>query len=136
MVQANYMSMSHQPPGEPQLEDRIKATGYELADPTDSIPYPSNENVAYRASYSTSNRDATSLYEDAISAEKVVEQWMDSPGHRANILNPDYTYLGVGYGSIHDSEDVENYELNSLGESDRVTAFYTQVFATPESIDI
>ena len=27
----------------------------------------------------------------------VVERaWMNSPGHRANILNPDYTHIGVG----------------------------------------
>ena len=27
----------------------------------------------------------------------VVEGWMNSPGHRANILNGDFTYIGVGY---------------------------------------
>ncbi|MFF8812749.1 CAP domain-containing protein [Streptomyces pactum] len=27
----------------------------------------------------------------------VVQDWMDSPGHRANILSPDFTWLGVGY---------------------------------------
>ena len=26
-----------------------------------------------------------------------VEQWMNSPGHRANILNENYTHIGVGY---------------------------------------
>ncbi len=26
----------------------------------------------------------------------VVKQWMNSPGHRANILNPGYLYLGTG----------------------------------------
>ena len=29
--------------------------------------------------------------------EKVVEDWMNSPGHRANILNPEYSYMGVGH---------------------------------------
>ncbi len=29
-------------------------------------------------------------------AEAVVEQWMNSPGHRANILRPEFRYLGVG----------------------------------------
>jgi uncharacterized protein YkwD len=29
-------------------------------------------------------------------AKIVVEGWMNSPGHRANILNPDFTYLGCG----------------------------------------
>ena len=29
-------------------------------------------------------------------AEAVVKGWMDSPGHRANILNPDFEYIGCG----------------------------------------
>lgn len=29
------------------------------------------------------------------SAADVVQAWMNSPGHRANILNPDFTHLGV-----------------------------------------
>ena len=31
-----------------------------------------------------------------ISAAQMVSNWMNSPGHRANILNPSYTHLGVG----------------------------------------
>ncbi|WP_336789293.1 CAP domain-containing protein [Paenibacillus sp. MMO-177] len=27
----------------------------------------------------------------------VMEAWMNSPGHRANILSPKFTHLGVGY---------------------------------------
>ena len=30
-------------------------------------------------------------------AEEVVTAWMNSEGHRANILNADYTHIGVGY---------------------------------------
>lgn len=33
----------------------------------------------------------------SITAEDVVRSWMNSPGHSANILNGDYTELGVGY---------------------------------------
>ncbi|MFX3661259.1 MAG: CAP domain-containing protein [Ectobacillus sp.] len=29
--------------------------------------------------------------------EEVVKAWMDSPGHRANILNNTFTHIGVGY---------------------------------------
>lgn len=29
--------------------------------------------------------------------QEVVQAWMNSPGHRANILNGSYTHLGVGY---------------------------------------
>jgi uncharacterized protein YkwD len=29
-------------------------------------------------------------------ARVIVDSWMTSPGHRANLLNPNYTHLGVG----------------------------------------
>ncbi|NJR62658.1 MAG: hypothetical protein HC769_29995, partial [Cyanobacteria bacterium CRU_2_1] len=28
---------------------------------------------------------------------EVVRSWMKSPGHRQNILNPNFTEIGVGY---------------------------------------
>lgn len=31
------------------------------------------------------------------SAEEVVKGWMNSPGHRQNILTPDFTHIGIGY---------------------------------------
>ena len=37
-------------------------------------------------------------------AAKVVQQWMNSPGHRANILRSDYTELGVGYAYKENSQ--------------------------------
>jgi uncharacterized YkwD family protein len=30
------------------------------------------------------------------SAVRAMEDWMNSPGHRANILNPDFTHIGIG----------------------------------------
>jgi uncharacterized YkwD family protein len=30
-------------------------------------------------------------------AEEVMDGWMNSEGHRANILNPDFTHIGIGY---------------------------------------
>ncbi|BDG35019.1 CAP domain-containing protein [Saccharococcus caldoxylosilyticus] len=29
--------------------------------------------------------------------QEVVNAWMNSPGHRANILNKNFTHIGVGY---------------------------------------
>lgn len=37
-------------------------------------------------------------------AKYVVDGWMNSPGHRANILNPDYLYLGCGCAPYEDSK--------------------------------
>jgi uncharacterized YkwD family protein/spore coat assembly protein SafA len=31
--------------------------------------------------------------------QKVVDAWMNSSGHRANILNPSFTHIGVGYAA-------------------------------------
>ena len=31
------------------------------------------------------------------SPEEVVKGWMDSPGHRENILKPGFTHIGIGY---------------------------------------
>ncbi len=30
-------------------------------------------------------------------AEEVMKSWMNSPGHKKNILNPKYTHIGIGY---------------------------------------
>ncbi len=33
-------------------------------------------------------------------ARIIVDSWMGSPGHRANILNPNYNYIGVGVSAM------------------------------------
>ena len=40
-------------------------------------------------------------YSDAtLMARVIVDSWMSSPGHRANLLNPNYNYLGVGVSAM------------------------------------
>ena len=53
-------------------------------------------------------------------ARAVVEQWMDSPGHRANILKPGYRRIGVG---------VYVQESQMYGYQDE-TVFATQNFSS------
>lgn len=48
------------------------------------------------------------------SAAEVMNGWMNSPGHKANILNANYTQIGVGYA------------VNSNG-----TPYWTQMFIRP-----
>lgn len=62
--------LSHQFPGEPGLRDRIAATGLRFN--------TSAENVAF-----------------APTPAEINDDWMHSPGHRANILEPTYNALGV-----------------------------------------
>lgn len=53
--------------------------------------------------------------------ESVVQGWMNSPGHRKNILNSQFRELGVGY-----------YFLQNDGGSINYRTYWTQVFGTPQ----
>ncbi len=53
--------------------------------------------------------------------EQVVDIWMKSDGHRANILNPDYCHIGVGYA----------YNANAT-----YGHYWTQDMATPAEADV
>ena len=74
----------------PTLQSRANAVGYNYA--------WLGENIAFN-------------YPDAPS---VVNAWMNSPEHRANILNPNYTDIGVSFA------------WNSLGQ-----AYATEDFGSP-----
>lgn len=75
--------------------DRAKLVGYEAQ--------AMGENIA--AGYTT--------------ASAVVNGWIDSPGHRANLLNSNYTELGVGYF----------YSANDTG-SVNYNTYWTQLFGS------
>lgn len=89
-LQAEKETMSHQLPGEPSMGDRVTAQGYRWG----SVA----ENVA--AGYTT--------------AASVMDGWMNSPGHKANILNCRYKHIGVG-----------------VKKSAKGTLYWTQNFASP-----
>ena len=94
MVKAD--RLSHQLPGEDDLGDRVTATGYDWR--------LVGENIA--AGYAT--------------PEAVVEGWMNSSGHKKNILNPKFTHIGIGYENAPDDNDA----------FDDFDVYWTQVFAT------
>jgi len=68
------------------------------------------QNVGYPSSYVGEN-----IASGQISPIAVMESWMNSPGHRAAILNPNYTEIGVGV----------NYEDGYYGIS------WVQLFGRP-----
>jgi uncharacterized protein YkwD len=76
--------------------DRVEVTGYDF--------FTAGENIA--AGYST--------------AQTVVDGWINSPGHRANLLNPDFSEIGVGYFFLENDTGDTNYNH-----------YWTQVFAAP-----
>lgn len=103
MAQAD--RLSHQLPGEPELNERVLSAGYE------------GEIVVEN----TAAGEGTLL----TTPEEVVEGWMNSPVHRANILNPELTHIGVGYNNSPN-------ENKALGDFD---VYWTQVFGAEGKSD-
>jgi uncharacterized YkwD family protein len=62
--------------------------------PTYGSPFDMMKSFGIRYSYAGENIAAGQR-----TPQEVVNSWMNSPGHRANILNPNYTQIGVGYAS-------------------------------------
>ncbi|UGQ13619.1 CAP domain-containing protein [Yinghuangia sp. ASG 101] len=73
-----------------QPADRVRATGYDYSRVAENIAAGQN------------------------TPAEVVEGWMNSPGHRANILTPELTQIGIG-----------------LAHGGTYRTYWTQVFGTP-----
>ncbi len=91
MAKNNYFS--HTGRNGSNLGDRAKASGYKYSRVGENI-------AAGRAT-----------------AEGTMKQWMNSAGHRANILNPKFTEIGFGYANTPNS---------------RYQHYWVQVFGTPQ----
>jgi uncharacterized protein YkwD len=59
-------------------------------------PVPDMVGRSERAGYHAWTTLGENIAAGQRSPEEVVKQWMDSPGHRTNILNPAFTEIGVG----------------------------------------
>lgn len=55
---------------------------------------PFNMMKAYGIAYRTAGEN---IAKGQRTPQQVVNAWMNSSGHRANILNPNFTHIGVGY---------------------------------------
>lgn len=70
----------HVSPGGQTLLMRIRASGFI---PSGGVGYTLGENIAWGTLWLGTPRT-------------IVKAWMESPGHRANILNRSYRYTGIG----------------------------------------
>ncbi len=71
--------------------------------------------VGYRYSLAAENAAAGSS-----TARGAVNQWLNSPGHRANMLNPSFRHIGIGYANVP----------NDSG-NERWGHYWTQTFGRP-----
>ena len=74
---------SHQCGGESALDGRLKSVGY-LSGGLSRWAY--GENIAWG-------------HQNQGTPDSIVEAWMNSSGHRANILSPTFKDIGVGFSS-------------------------------------
>ena len=71
----------------------MKNLGYfSHTSPTYGSPFDMMKN--FGISYRSAGENIAKGY---ATPEAVVKGWMNSPGHRANILNKSFTHIGVGY---------------------------------------
>ncbi len=75
-------------------EDMSENNYFSHTSPTYGSPFDMMQqyNIEYRSA-------AENIASGQQSAEAVVQAWMDSPGHRKNILNGELTHIGVGFDS-------------------------------------
>ena len=75
-------------------------------------PVPDFAERAKQAGYTNWSALAENIAAGQRTPEAVVQAWMESPGHRANILNPQYTEIGVGLAT---GGRMGNYWAQSFG---------------------
>lgn len=86
MAQADYFA--HTSPGGESMGDRYEKFGYECRASTGTNTYlTGGENIAMRETRSTDEERV---------ARRIVSQWMNSRGHRKNILEPAWDDEGIG----------------------------------------
>ena len=75
-------------------EDMAKNNYFSHNSPTYGSPFDMMKR--FGISYRTAGEN---IAKGQRSAKAVVDAWMNSEGHRANILNPSFTQIGVGFTS-------------------------------------
>jgi uncharacterized protein YkwD len=83
MLKRNYFS--HVSPDGKSFQDRVFPA-------YSSTLSQAGENIWSGHGYDYSNSN--------LMARIIMDSWMSSPGHRANILNPNFNYLGVGVSAM------------------------------------
>ena len=114
MRRLSFFSHSSPVRGREQLSDRINEAGFAWSGIAENIAITFG--IEYETGRGVFNPDQNGGYfsyeyrGDPIQAhsyvglaEAVLEQWMNSPGHRANIANTNYTHLGAGAAFYEDS---------------------------------
>ncbi|UZN01050.1 CAP domain-containing protein [Lysinibacillus sp. MHQ-1] len=87
-----------------QTDDKLMAAAREKSQDMQSNNYFSHTSPTFGSPFDrmkalgiTYKSAGENIAQGQRSPQEVVQAWMDSPGHRANILNGKFTHIGVGY---------------------------------------
>ncbi len=87
-----------------QTDDKLMAAAREKSPDMQSNNYFSHTSPTFGSPFDrmkalgiTYKSAGENIAQGQRSPQEVVQAWMDSPGHRANILNGKFTHIGVGY---------------------------------------
>lgn len=75
-----------------KAQDMVNRHYFSHISPTYGSPFKMMENFGIRFSAAGEN-----IAMGQRTPQEVMNAWMNSPGHRANILSPSYTQIGVGF---------------------------------------
>lgn len=75
-------------------KSRDMATNYYFSHDSPVYGSPFDMMRSYGITYRTAGEN---IAKGQRTPAEVVQAWMNSPGHRANILNPNFTHIGLGY---------------------------------------
>ncbi|MCU4718376.1 CAP domain-containing protein [Halapricum hydrolyticum] len=117
MAQNGYFA--HEAPDGETLEDRYQRFNYNCRIETaDGIITSGGENIAYTFAGSDVEREDGSVvdhdYDETQIAEGLVSQWMNSPGHRENILRPYWQAEGIGVYIADDNGKTKVYATQNF----------------------
>lgn len=112
MAKLNFFSHTSPVPGRQQLPDRLKGGGISFLDAAENIAQRSRLQMISGRSFEVRDRATCDFayggqkvqsHSYSSLAQAFVQGWMDSPGHRKNLLDPRYKRLGSG-GSFKANE--------------------------------
>lgn len=124
MVRLNFFSHSSPVQGKRTLQDRLNGVGVVNSSSAENIAdvfgieyisgkavYSPEQNKGY-FSYTLKGRPIENHTYVGL-ARNALEGWMNSPGHRKNILNPRYAFLGVGAAHYKNPRffNIDNFKL-------------------------
>jgi uncharacterized protein YkwD len=95
MLNLNYFSHTSPTPGRGNPQDRVRQAGV-------------NPGLVAENIFQASGYDVNQV------AQLAVDNWLQSPGHRRNMLDPSATHLGVGFAELNGTVAVTQVFGNRL----------------------